>query len=269
MVYVRSLMIVLLMSQATFTTAVAGERTTLRNTTDLSTQKHAGQDGTKDSIKRTATPLDRVVTAVDGAESSHGKDLDMWRPDSSGPQGPMQVSEAAAIDVGGGDRLDLTENRAIGRAYLAQLYGRYRNWPDAIAAYNWGVGKMDAWIKAGRPPDKFLVGVAVYLRRVLLDSGFCNSTEPKRLQQWPGTADRSDTWEAVSDPSNVSACAHLYSSNSLKDLTKTNLGALKLGPPQPRSRLETEVAAARSSWMTAMRSFYGCTPMSGKSLRCR
>ena len=78
----------------------------------------------------------------------------MWRPDPSGPQGPMQVSEAAATDVGGGDRFDHVANRAIGRAYLAQLYWRYGNWPDAIAAYNWGIGKMDAWVKAGRPPDK-------------------------------------------------------------------------------------------------------------------
>jgi hypothetical protein len=33
----------------------------------------------------------------------------------------MQVTEAAAADGGGGDRFDLIENRAIGRAYLAHL----------------------------------------------------------------------------------------------------------------------------------------------------
>jgi hypothetical protein len=119
------------------------------------------------------TPLDRIAHAVDGAESSHGEDLGMWRPDPSGPQGPMQVTEAAATDVGGGDRFDTVQNRAIGRAYLAQLYWRYKNWPDAIAAYNWGIGNLDAWVKAGRPPDKFLTAVALYLRRVLHDSGLC------------------------------------------------------------------------------------------------
>src|SRR5947209_20560714 len=98
-----------------------------------------------------STALDRVSFAVDGAESSHGKDIAMWRPDPSGPQGPMQVSEAAATDVGGGDRFDLTQNRALGRAYLAQLYGRYKNWPDAIAAYNWGPRNIDTWVRAGRP----------------------------------------------------------------------------------------------------------------------
>jgi hypothetical protein len=95
--------------------------------------------------------LDRVAFAVDGAESSHGTDLRMWRPELNGPQGPMQVSAAAAIDIGGGDRFDMVENRQLGRAYLARMYRRYGNWPDAIAAYNWGPGNMDAWIDSGRP----------------------------------------------------------------------------------------------------------------------
>jgi hypothetical protein len=129
------------------------------------------------------TPLDRVADAVDGAESSHGADLAMWRPDPSGPQGPMQVTEAAATDVGGGDRFDAMQNRTIGRAYLAQLYWRYRNWPDTIAAYNWGIGNLDAWVKAGRPADKFLTGVAVYLRRVLHDSGLCDGSASARVHQ--------------------------------------------------------------------------------------
>jgi membrane-bound lytic murein transglycosylase MltF len=48
----------------------------------------------------------------------------MWRPNLTGPQGPMQVSEKAARDVGGGDRSDIAQNRTIGRAYLALLYPR-------------------------------------------------------------------------------------------------------------------------------------------------
>jgi Transglycosylase SLT domain len=129
------------------------------------------------------TPLDRVARAVDGAESSHGEDPGMWRPDPAGPQGPMQVSGAAATDVGGGDRFDMVQNRAMGRAYLAQLYWRYKNWPDAIAAYNWGSGNLEAWVKAGRPADKFLTAVAVYLRRVLHDSGLCDNP-PAALVRW-------------------------------------------------------------------------------------
>ena len=104
----------------------------------------------------------------------------------------MQVSEPAAADVGGGDRFDSTENRAIGRAYLEHLYRRYKNWPDAIAAYNWGMGNVDNWVKAGRPAGKFVNGVAAYLRRVLHDSGMCDgstpaSVRPPRAQMLPAT----------------------------------------------------------------------------------
>jgi len=116
--------------------------------------------------------LDRIAYGVDGAESSHGGDPKMWRPElPNGPQGPMQVSAAAATDVGGGDRFDETENRALGRAYLAHMFRRYGSWPDAIAAYNWGPGHLDEWIGGGRPADKFPAAVDRYRARVLGTSG--------------------------------------------------------------------------------------------------
>ncbi len=113
--------------------------------------------------------LDRVAFAIDGAESSHGADPAMWRPDLEGPEGPMQVSAAAAIDSGGGDRFDPIQNRRMGRDYLALLYQRYGNWPDAVAAYNWGPGNMDAWIAGGRPQVGLPLEVAHYRARVLRD----------------------------------------------------------------------------------------------------
>jgi Transglycosylase SLT domain len=117
-----------------------------------------------------AADLDRIAFAVDGAESSHGADLRMWRSEPGGPQGPMQVSAAAAVDVGGGDRFDLTQNRALGRAYLALMYRQYGNWPDAIAAYNWGPGNVDTWISGGRPADRFPLEVERYRDRVLREA---------------------------------------------------------------------------------------------------
>jgi hypothetical protein len=111
--------------------------------------------------------LDRVAFAVDGAESSFGADPLMWRIDPAGPQGPMQVSAAAASDAGGGDRFDVVQNLTLGRAYLAGLYRRYGNWPDAVAAYNWGPGNMDAWIGRGRLADEMPATVAIYRTRVL------------------------------------------------------------------------------------------------------
>ena len=117
-----------------------------------------------------AAMLDRIAYAVEGAEADHGTDPLMWGPDPKGPQGPMQVSADAAEDVGGGNRFDTRENRALGRAYLAQMYRRYSSWPDAVAAYNWGPGNMDAWIGGGRPFDKFPLAVERYRIRVLVGS---------------------------------------------------------------------------------------------------
>ena len=83
----------------------------------------------------------------------------------------MQVSAAAAIDLGGGDRFDLVQNRQLGRAYLALLYRRYGNWPDAVAAYNWGPGNFDTWVNSGRATDKLPLEVERYRDRVLNDVG--------------------------------------------------------------------------------------------------
>ncbi len=185
----------------------------------------------------------------------------MWRPDPSGPQGPMQVSEGAAIDVGGGDRFDPLQNRMMGRAYLKALYTRYKDWPDAIAAYNWGLNNLDAWIRAGRPTEKLVAGVAAYTTRVLRDSGLCEGA-------------------AIAAPFTYSPFAHFdadgAASASNRRYSCANLpsGSSEAGPPRPKygpghapSPLEQNAAFARASWTTAIRRL-GCTISSADSLRC-
>src|SRR5437870_10702718 len=132
--------------------AQAGERATPRDPVVLtSTARNPAQRAVKDERSSARTALDRVAYAIDGAESSHGADRAMWGLEPSGPQGPMQVTEAAAADVGGGDRFDLVQNRAIGRDYLALLFRRYNNWPDTIAAYNWA---WATWMPGSKPGDR-------------------------------------------------------------------------------------------------------------------
>src|SRR5579863_9947879 len=72
--------------------------------------------------------LGNVAAAVEGAESSWGTNRKMWRPDPAGPQGPMQITAAAASDVGGGNRFDPAMNLTLGRAYLAHMYRRFGSW---------------------------------------------------------------------------------------------------------------------------------------------
>jgi hypothetical protein len=114
--------------------------------------------------------LDRIAAAVDGAESNHGTNPGMWRADPLGPQGPMQVSAAAAADVGGGNRFDVGVNLALGRAYLAHMYRRYGSWAEAVAAYNWGPAHLDTWISGGRRADQLPAAVERYIGQVLLAS---------------------------------------------------------------------------------------------------
>jgi Transglycosylase SLT domain len=226
----------LLFSHAVIVPATAGEHAAPREATiPVSGTNRAGLKLDKVSRVTASTALDRVAFAVDGAESSHGTDKAMWRPNQSGPQGPMQVSEAASLDVGGGDRFDLVQNSAIGREYLAQLYTRYKNWPDAIAAYNWGIGKLDSWVKAGRPVEKLLTGVAAYTTRVLHESGVCADTETKRLRPSPEIADRPNPREAALGPSTYSKCAHLYGGRSSKNLDEAVIVNLRLAPGPLRS----------------------------------
>jgi hypothetical protein len=90
---------------------------------------------------------------------------------------------AAAWDVGGGDRFDPAENRALGRAYLARMYRRYGNWPDAVAAYNWGPGNLDAWIDGGRAPEKLPLTVERYRNRVLREAAFAKP-EITKVSGW-------------------------------------------------------------------------------------
>ena len=50
------------------------------------------------------------------------------------------------------------------------MFSRYGNWPDAIAAYNWGPGNLDAWIGGGRMPNQLPLEVERYRDRVLRDA---------------------------------------------------------------------------------------------------
>ena len=261
----KRIIFAVLVSHTLATTVIAQDHAVSPHATKA--PNRVGRSGPKPnrvSHPSASTALDRVTFAIDGAESSHGADIAMWRPNPSGPQGPMQVSEAAAVDAGGGDRFDLTQNRAIGRAYLAQLYRRYKNWPDAIAAYNWGLSHVDGWVKAGRPSEKLVISVAAYTSRVLRDSGLCDGTRTKRPPRSLAFGNGLDAREGVAAPSTQSTCAYpdtpgRTSRGKDRYLYGSATNRPNTGPEL--SRLEQEVQSARSSWE--------CATNSRDSVRCR
>lgn len=252
-----------LVIQATAGGAIARDLTASPKVLSVRTAVKRLEMGSAHPGRRQAiTTLDRVAFAVDGAESSHGQDLAMWRADWSGPQGPMQLSEAAAIDVGGGDRFDVVENRKMGRYYLGQLYRRYRDWPDAVAAYNWGLSHVDSWIKAGRPSEKLAAGVATYTMRVLRDSGLCGGD----AMAVPFTRFLFAGFDA--DGNALDSDRRYDCANFRGAFFATGPLRAKRVPGPPPSLFEQQVAAARSSWIVTSRRL-GCAAEINGSLSCK
>jgi soluble lytic murein transglycosylase len=97
-----------------------------------------------------------LVAAVINAESSWGAD----RVSGAGAVGLMQVMPQTARDLATAKRVDGTRfppekladpatNIEYGTAYLRYLVDRYHEIEMALAAYNAGLTRVDAWAKKG------------------------------------------------------------------------------------------------------------------------
>lgn len=75
--------------------------------------------------------------------------ISQWTPSgslvtsSTGALGIFQLEPTTAAGLGV-DPTDVNQNIQGGIAYLAQLYQKYGNWQDALAAYNWGPSNVDS-----------------------------------------------------------------------------------------------------------------------------
>lgn len=90
-----------------------------------------------------------LVQSVIGAESG-GRANAVSRAGAGGYMQlmPNTYAELAQKHGFGEDRFDPANNIGAGTSYMRQLYDKYGNWPDAIAAYNAGPGRVDR-VKAG------------------------------------------------------------------------------------------------------------------------
>lgn len=113
-------------------------------------------------------PPRRLVDAVIRAES--GGNPRAVSP--VGAQGLMQVMPATARDPGFGiaplkDPFDPEENRRFGTEYLGAMLRRYDGDVEAaLAAYNWGPGNADRWVKSGKRRDMLPAETRNYVRRI-------------------------------------------------------------------------------------------------------
>ena len=71
------------------------------------------------------------------------------RKSSAGAVGVAQFMPKTAKQFGI-DAKDPTQAIPAAGLYLSQLEKKYNNWPDAMRAYNWGPGNLDAYLKYGK-----------------------------------------------------------------------------------------------------------------------
>ena len=108
-----------------------------------------------------------LYAAVEMVES--GGDVNAVSP--KGAVGPMQLMPATAKNPGYGitpaQNDSPTENRRVGREYLDAMLNKYQgNLDFALAAYNWGPGNTDQWVKGGGDKSKLPKETRDYLDKV-------------------------------------------------------------------------------------------------------
>lgn len=78
-----------------------------------------------------------------------------WNPSARSPVGAlglMQFMPGTAKDMGI-DPLDPIASLWGADEYLQQLYGQFGNWPDALAAYNWGPARVKKYGRGKAPAE--------------------------------------------------------------------------------------------------------------------
>lgn len=114
--------------------------------------------------------LQQIVQGVIHAES-RGRQTDAngnTLTSSSGALGVMQLMPSTAAQFGV-DPNDEQQNIAGGTAYLTQLFQKYGNWFDALAAYNWGPGNVDKAMGSG---GSYPASVNAYASGILTSSAY-------------------------------------------------------------------------------------------------
>jgi hypothetical protein len=88
-----------------------------------------------------------------------------------GARGVMQLMPGTMRDPGFGVtpmQADTEEeNRRVGQEYLDAMYRKYGDQATALAAYNWGPGNVDKWLKRGGDPKKLPSETKKYISNVM------------------------------------------------------------------------------------------------------
>lgn len=201
------------------------------------TYKKAGMDPTTAvdvplNSTISGTPSFNVAALVQGGADQYGVPQDIAHnlvmhesggrnvgPNSKGSAGVMQLQPGTAKDLGVNP---MNPETAIpkGLSYLRQQYDAFGNWGLASAAYNWGPGNLQKWLKNGADPAKVPKETANYVE----------SVTGKPIQEWlPGgqgaqqPAPQQDPMAEVNHWTGVLAGLGRYSTPGMQDAVKLRL----------------------------------------------
>ena len=129
-------------------------------------------------------------------------------PGQGTAKGEMQVMDATAAKPGfgiepakitGNKEQDEAERKRLGTELFDKLRDKYQNDTYAAAAYNWGVGNTDKWIKQGADPDKLPAQVRDYIAKSHLHAakGVAEPMQPPSQTFESSGATGADTQELV------------------------------------------------------------------------
>lgn len=111
--------------------------------------------------KATGLPVE-LLKRVAGTESN-------FNPNAVSPAGAggvMQLMPGTAQGLGVQNVFDAGKNIMGGAQYLRQQIDKYGNLPHALAAYNWGPGNVDGWLKAGGDPSRLPAETQGYISKI-------------------------------------------------------------------------------------------------------
>lgn len=136
---------------------------------ELRIQLNQGGQDAEDEVNINPMIDDRLTNAVAQVESSGDPKAVNKR---TGAQGKFQVMPTTAKDPGFGvapleDPFDPVESERFFKEYLTAMLNRYDdNLEHALAAYNWGPGKVDDWIREGADFKKLPKETRNYVKKI-------------------------------------------------------------------------------------------------------
>lgn len=178
-----------------------------------------------------------------------------------GAKGLMQLMPGTQRDPGFGVAPakddSPAENRRVGQDYMKALYGKYGDLDTSLAAYNWGPGNVDKWLKAGADPAKLPAETSSYVSKIKTafagDAPVTVRQIDNAIERKPDAAQRSASLSAAIQAGIIRPTDMAEFSRSLEVQTEANVLREETRP----SLLEQFGAAMSSN--TDQRLFRGVT----------